>query len=152
MGAVAFEKQTLYMTQLPANYINITSGLGDASPTNLVIVPCMVEDELLGIIELASFTIFEPFHIEFLERVAVDVASNIKKKQIEETTRDLLYKTQIQAKELAEKEEEMRQNFEELQATQEVLENRENELNREIEFLKQENHKLKTQINVVALQ
>ncbi|HCC29967.1 MAG TPA: hypothetical protein DEQ03_07935, partial [Marinilabiliales bacterium] len=86
------------------------------------------------------------------ERVAVDVASNIKKKQIEETTRDLLYKTQIQAKELAEKEEEMRQNFEELQATQEVLENRENELNREIEFLKQENHKLKTQINVVALQ
>jgi HAMP domain-containing protein len=152
IGAVAFEKQTLYMTQLPANYINITSGLGDASPTNLVIVPCMVEDELLGIIELASFTIFEPFHIEFLERVAVDVASNIKKKQIEETTRDLLYKTQIQAKELAEKEEEMRQNFEELQATQEVLENRENELNREIEFLKQENHKLKTQINVVALQ
>ncbi|HCC29968.1 MAG TPA: hypothetical protein DEQ03_07940, partial [Marinilabiliales bacterium] len=70
IGAVAFEKQTLYMTQLPANYINITSGLGDASPTNLVIVPCMVEDELLGIIELASFTIFEPFHIEFLERVA----------------------------------------------------------------------------------
>ncbi|MCK9208119.1 MAG: HAMP domain-containing protein, partial [Salinivirgaceae bacterium] len=152
IGAVAFEKQTLYMTQLPINYINITSGLGDAPPTNLVIVPCMVEDELLGIIELASFTIFEPFHIEFLERVAVDVASNIKKKQIEETTRDLLYKTQIQAKELAEKEEEMRQNLEELQATQEVLENRENELNREIEFLKQENHKLKTQINVVALQ
>jgi len=61
IGAVAFEKQTLYMTHLPENYINITSGLGDAPPKNLVIVPCIIEDELMGIIELASFSTFEPF-------------------------------------------------------------------------------------------
>ncbi len=147
IGAVAFEKQTLYMTHLPENYINITSGLGDAPPKNLVIVPCIIEDELMGIIELASFSTFEPFQIEFLERVAVDVASNIKKKQIEETTRDLLYKTQMQASALAEKEEEMRQNLEELQTTQEVLEKRENELTIEIENLKYENHRLMAQLD-----
>jgi len=88
-----------------------------------------------------------PFQIEFLERVAVDVASNIKKKQIEETTRDLLYKTQMQASALAEKEEEMRQNLEELQTTQEVLEKRENELTIEIENLKYENHRLMAQLD-----
>jgi HAMP domain-containing protein len=147
IGAVAFEKQTLYMTHLPENYINISSGLGDAPPKNLVIVPCLIEDELLGVIELASFSTFEPYQIEFLERVAIDVASNIKKKQIEETTRDLLYQTQMQASALAEKEEEMRQNLEELQTTQEILEKRENELTIEIENLKYENHRLMAQLD-----
>ena len=131
------------MTHLPANYINITSGLGDAPPNSVLIVPCLSENELLGIIELASFSPIEPFQIEFVERVAADIAYNIRKMKIEETTRELLEKTQSQASELAEKEEEMRQNLEELKATQDSMQSRENELITKIKQMSVENDELK---------
>ncbi len=138
IGAVAYEKQSQYFTQLPPNYITLTSGLGEATPGYLIIVPCLSDNELMGIIEIASFNPIKPYEILFIERVAYDLASTIRKIRIEETTNELLRKTQIQAQELSEKEEEMRQNLEELKATQEVLEVRENELLREIDFLKNE--------------
>jgi HAMP domain-containing protein len=142
IGAVAYEKQSQYFTNLPNNYINLTSGLGDATPGYLVIVPCLSENELMAVIELASFYGFEPYQISFIERVANDLAATIRKIKVEETTQELLRKTQIQTHELAEKEEEMRQNMEELKATQEALEVREKELLQNIDDLKNKNQKL----------
>lgn len=140
IGEVAFEKATKYFTHIPQNYIKITSGLGNATPTNLVIVPCIYDNELLGIFEIASFKNIENYQIEFLEQAAIDIAAFLQKIKTEQTTNELLRKTQVQATELVEKEEEMRQNLEELKATQEIMKIREEELLEKIKQLEDDKH------------
>ncbi|MDD2548581.1 MAG: GAF domain-containing protein [Bacteroidales bacterium] len=119
IGACALEKKYVYLTEIPPGYIEITSGLGQSTPTSLIIVPLMVDDEVLGVFEIASFNTFEPYQIEFLEKIAQSIASTIVSVRVSITTNELLTKTQQQAEEMLAQEEEMRQNMEELQATQE---------------------------------
>ena len=121
IGQIYLEKETLLMSDIPDNYINITSGLGDAPPRSVVIVPLKVNDEVLGIIELASFTNFEAYQVEFLEKLGENIAASISTIQINEKTQELLAQSQKQAEELRTQEEEMKQNLEEMQATQEEL-------------------------------
>lgn len=119
IGACAIEKKTIHLTEIPDGYIEITSGLGHSSPTSLLLVPLLIEDKVLGIIEIASFNNFEPHQIEFTEKLAENIASTISSVKVNIRTTLLLTKTQQQAEEMAAQEEEMRQNMEELQATQE---------------------------------
>src|SRR5205814_10619614 len=58
VGQAALEKKTILITEAPADYIRVTSGLGDAAPVNLVVLPVVFEDQVLGVIELASFRPF----------------------------------------------------------------------------------------------
>jgi methyl-accepting chemotaxis protein len=119
IGACALEKKTIVLTEIPDNYIEITSGLGQSTPNTIVIVPLLMEEDVLGVIELASFNSFEAHQVEFLEKVAQSISSTITSVRVNIRTTQLLAKTQQQAEEMAAQEEEMRQNMEELQATQE---------------------------------
>jgi methyl-accepting chemotaxis protein len=119
IGACAIEKKTVYLTEIPNGYIEITSGLGKSNPNALIIVPLLIEEKVLGVIEVASFNNFEPYQIEFIEKLAQSIASTIISVKTNIKTSHLLAKTQQQAEEMAAQEEEMRQNMEELQATQE---------------------------------
>lgn len=121
IGSTAQEKKTTYLTDLPENYVNITSGLGYATPRSLLIVPLKLEDEVFGIVELATFKAFAPYEIAFIEKVGENIAATISNLQISERTEKLLTQSQQQAEELAAQEEELRQNMEEMQATQESL-------------------------------
>jgi GAF domain-containing protein len=119
LGQAFLEKETLYITEIPQNYTSIKSGLGDATPGSLLIVPIRINENVLGVLEMASFRKLRPYQIEFVEKMSEGLASAIATAKINEQTSRLLSESQAQAQELKAQEEEMRQNMEELQATQE---------------------------------
>jgi putative methionine-R-sulfoxide reductase with GAF domain len=136
-GACYLEGAPIYMTDIPDEYINITSGLGDASPKSLFICPLKVNDTVLGVIELASFAPFELYQREFVEKVSESIASTITSVRVTVRTNHLLEQNRLQTEEMRNMVEEMHQNMEEMQATQEESRRREAELLETIERMKQ---------------
>lgn len=115
------EGDIVYLTEVPQNYIRITSGLGDANPTSVLIVPLKVNDQIFGVVEVASFNVFQDFEIEFVQKIAESIASTISAVKINARTQRLLEESQEMTEQMRAQEEEMRQNMEELQATQEEM-------------------------------
>jgi len=127
LAQAVLEKSTIYLTDVPQEYIQISSGLGEAVPRNLLIVPLMSEQKIYGVVELASFRKLQEYEIDFIKRIAESVAATIATIRINEQTKKLLSNAQEYAQKMQAQEEEMRQNVEELASTQEVLEKREKE-------------------------
>ncbi len=115
------EGDIIYITDVPQNYIRITSGLGDANPNAVLIVPLKVNDQIFGVVEIASFGVFKDYEIEFVKRIAESIASTISSVKVNARTQRLLGESQQMTEEMRAQEEEMRQNMEELQATQEEM-------------------------------
>ena len=63
----ALEKQRILLTDVPGDYVQINSGLGDATPLNIVVLPVLFEGEVMAVIELASFNRFSDTHLTFLD-------------------------------------------------------------------------------------
>jgi PAS domain S-box-containing protein len=120
-GQAWIEGDTIYLTEVPDSYITITSGLGAANPRSIVIVPLKVNEDIHGVIELASFREYDAFEIEFIEKVSESIAATISSVKVNERTQRLLEESTVMTEQMRAQEEEMRQNMEELQATQEKI-------------------------------
>jgi len=105
IGTVAFEKNTIYLKEIPEDYI-----------------------EILGVVEIASFKEFKDFEITFVEELAQSIASTLLTAKINAQTEHLLEESEKKSEELAAQEIEMRQNMEEMRATQELAQRREADL------------------------
>lgn len=137
VGQAYLERETIHLRQIPKNYVSITSGLGGANPHTLILVPLKVEENVMGVMEIASFKNFEQHEIEFCEKIAESIAATISGAKVNERTRYLLEQSQQQSEEMRAQEEEMRQNMEELQATQEEMGRKEKDYIRRIEELEE---------------
>lgn len=138
VGQCFMEQDRIHLTEVPADYIRITSGLGGESPTSCLLVPLKVNDKIFGVLELASFKLYPEHVVELVEKFAESIASTISNVKINESTRILLEQTQQQAEEMKSQEEEMRQNMEELSATQEEMHRKEQEYINRIKHLEAE--------------
>ncbi|MBX2954564.1 MAG: GAF domain-containing protein [Cyclobacteriaceae bacterium] len=121
------EGDTVYLTEVPQNYIKISSGLGDANPTAILIVPLKVNEQIFGVVEIASFNTFADYEMEFVQKIAESIASTISSVKINARTQRLLEESQEMTEQMRAQEEEMRQNMEELQATQEEMQRNQSE-------------------------
>ena len=115
IGAAFLEKKSIYMTKLPEDYMEIRSGLGAVTPRSLLVVPLKVENNVIGVIEIASLKVLEEHEIEFVEKVSENISSIMFTSLTGRKTQELLEKFQRQAEEKAAQEEEIRQNIEELE-------------------------------------
>lgn len=119
VGRSALENKTIHLTELPPDYIQISSGIGNTEPTSILICPLRNNEIIFGVLEIASFGVFEKHHIDFIEHIADSIGATIATVKINVKTSILLRESREQTERLAQQEEEMRQNMEEMQATQE---------------------------------
>lgn len=135
VGRCAFEKMPVYLKEIPEDYIRIVSGLGGAEPNYLLLVPLIINEKVMGVIEMASFNEFPAYQIEFVSTLGENIASTISNVRINEQTKTLLDQSKLRGDELSAQEEELRQNMEELQATQEEASRREREMSHTIDAI-----------------
>lgn len=121
VGQVWQEKSTLYVTDVPEDYVKIVSGLGTANPKCILIVPMIVNDEIFGVIEIASFSEFEDYQIKFVERVAETTASTISTVKVNQRTKHLLEQAQKATEKMRTHDEELRHNQVEMSMAQKEL-------------------------------
>jgi hypothetical protein len=132
LGQCYLEKEYIFLVDVPEDYILIGSGLGDSKPQCVLLIPLMANDIVYGVMEIASFKVFQNHEIDFLMEVGEDIAMTIRSLKISEQTQALLYETQVMAEQMKSQDEEMRQSIEEIAANQEDLTRREEELKLEI--------------------
>jgi signal transduction histidine kinase/HAMP domain-containing protein/CheY-like chemotaxis protein len=124
IGQVARSKRSIVVANLPEGYVQISSGLGEAPPANLAVVPIVFEDQVLGVIELASFTSFSQVQTDFLEQLTETLGVNFNTIIANARTDALLDESRRLASELQARSEELQAQQVELQRSNAELEDK----------------------------
>ncbi len=134
VGQAAAERDTILRTEIPYDYVSITSGiLGDKRPTCILITPLIAEEKVYGVLEFAGFSKFTESQVKFTEEISLIIARTIFNIKVNERTRKLLEESQKMSNELQAQQEVLRQNAEEMAATQEELQRTNQRLEDQIE-------------------
>jgi signal transduction histidine kinase/CheY-like chemotaxis protein/HAMP domain-containing protein len=134
VGQAAFERKTIALIDVPSGYIQVGSGLGDAPVAGLLVMPVLFEDQVLGVIELASLRPFSDVNRDFLDRLSETIGVVLNTIRANMRTEELLAQSQSLTHELQKQSEELRQTNDELQEKARLL----SEQNRDIEIKNEE--------------
>ncbi|CAN7744014.1 HAMP domain-containing protein [Mesorhizobium amorphae] len=121
VGQSAADKRAIMLDNVPPDFLRITSGLGGASPANVIILPALFEDEVKAVIELASFSEFRDTHQSFLNQLMESVGIVLNTIAATMRTEGLLKQSQLLTSELQARQTELTKKQEELHATNEEL-------------------------------
>ncbi|MBF2063714.1 MAG: response regulator [Calothrix sp. C42_A2020_038] len=159
VGQCALEKQKILLTNVPDDYIQIGSGLGEAKPRNIIVLPILFESEVVGVIELASFQEFNEIQLTFLEQlcdtlgvVLNAITSDIRNLELLEQSQALAQLLQNQQAELQESNKQLAEKTKTLQASEELLQQQQQELQQSNEELQQLNLELEKKAELLELQ
>ena len=122
IGTAAMEKRTILVDQAPSGYLKISSGLGEAPPAQVIVLPVVFEGKVLGVIELASFTPFTAIQKDFLNQIAEMIATSVNTISVNTKTERLLAQSQELTEQLRERSAELEQRQKALQASNAELE------------------------------
>jgi methyl-accepting chemotaxis protein len=152
VGQCALEKERILLTEVPPDYIKISSGLGEASPLNVVVLPVLFEGQVTAVIELASFHRFSEIHLTFFDQLTESIAivlntiaASMRTEELLKQSQSLAEELQTQQKELTETNKRLEQQAQSLTASEELLK-------RQQEQLQQTNEELEEKAELLALQ
>jgi PAS domain S-box-containing protein len=120
-GQCQKEKEIIHLIEIPSDYVEIRSGLGEAIPNTLILLPIKNDLAVEGVLELAFFNQLKPHEIDFLKKVSEILSSVIFNEKNNRRTNRILEQLQVSNNEIKAQEEELRQNLEELHTTQEEM-------------------------------
>lgn len=135
-GQCFLEGETIYIKDIPKDFVRITSGLGEATPRNVLITPLKIRSQVIGIIELASFQILESHQIAFIEQIAESIGNWLSSRQSAYETKLLLEEFRQRESSLAKKEETLRKEADDQAFVRAEMERQRADLQQEIVRLK----------------
>ena len=159
VGQCALEKQRILLTEVPSDYIHISSGLGEATPLNIIVLPVLFETEVKAVIELASLQRFSEMHLAFLEQFSEiigvylnNIASSWQTQQLLDESQALTEELQLQQEELKQSNQLLEEQTHELEKSQILLKQQQEELQQSNEELQQLNEELEEKAELLEQQ
>jgi len=151
IGQCAFEKRKIVLTTVPSDYIRISSGLGNASPREIMVLPVLFEEKINAVIELASFSELSEIHRTFLDQLTESIGIVINTIAAGMRTETLLQQSQSLTQELQSQQEELRETNERLEHQATTLRESEDRLKQQQEELRQTNDQLGEKATLLEL-
>jgi CheY-like chemotaxis protein/HAMP domain-containing protein len=159
VGQSALELKPILLTQAPEDYVRITSGLGEAAPMSLIVLPVLFEEQVMAVVELGSFQRFTPIQQTFLEQLAESIGvvlntiqANMRTEELLEQSQELTQELQSQSEELQAQQEELQQSNKELEEQAASLKASEELLQTQQEELQQTNEELEEKAQLLEEQ
>ncbi|HEX6127151.1 MAG TPA: HAMP domain-containing protein [Pyrinomonadaceae bacterium] len=152
VGQCAFEKQRIIIKDVPPEYVKINSGLGEAAPKNIVVLPVLFEGQVKAVIELASFTPFNEIHFAFLDQLTESIGIVINTIEANMRTEELLKQSQSLAQELQLGQAELQETNRRLELQAQSLQTSEELLKQQQEELQQTNQELEEKARLLSEQ
>ncbi len=152
VGQCALEKERILITNAPSDYIKISSGLGEATPLDIVVLPVLFEDEVKAVVELASFNHFNEIHLAFLDQLTQSMGIVLNTIAATMRTEQLLAQSQALAEELQSQQKELTEGNKRLEAQARTLTASEELLKAQQEQLQQTNAELQEKARLLAEQ
>src|SRR5256714_5167141 len=152
VGQCAFEKDRILLVDVPSDYIHINSGLGEAKPLNIVVLPVLFEGQVKAVIELASFHRFSDIHLTFFDQLTESIGIVLNTITATMRTEELLKQSQSLANELQTRQAELTETNRRLQEQAKTLQESEERLRQQQDELQQTNEELEEKANLLAKQ
>ncbi len=152
VGQCTLEKERILVTSVPINYVQVKSGLGEAAPNNIVVLPVLFEGEVKAVIELSTFQTFSDTHLTFLDQLTDSIGIVLNTIEANTRTEDLLLQSQSLAGELQSQQDELKKTNEQLEQQAKSLRESEDLLKSQQEELRQTNEELQDKAALLARQ